>query len=107
MSASLANGALRAYNGSTKLSSYAIKLGLHDNTAERMFQRGQIAGSQLPTGTVIIEERWEWQECEMRSWAPAGCLGAGVFKREQEEPVSRASAPGWMAADVPKGRRNK
>ncbi len=39
-----------------KLSSYAKKLGLHYNTAYRMFKRGQIAGYQLPTGTVIIEE---------------------------------------------------
>ncbi len=39
-----------------KSSSYAKKLGLHYNTAYRMFKRGQIAGYQLPTGTVIIEE---------------------------------------------------
>jgi putative resolvase len=39
-----------------KLSSYAKKLGIHYNTAYRMFKRGQIAGYQLPTGTVIIEE---------------------------------------------------
>src|SRR6266700_3019028 len=39
-----------------KLSSYAQKLGIHYNTAYRMFRRGQIAGYQLPTGTVIIEE---------------------------------------------------
>ena len=39
-----------------KLSSYANKLGIHYNTAYRMFKRGQIAGYQLPTGTVIIEE---------------------------------------------------
>jgi putative resolvase len=39
-----------------KLSSYAEKLGIHYNTAYRMFKRGQIAGYQLPTGTVIIEE---------------------------------------------------
>ena len=39
-----------------KLSSYAKKLGIHYNTAYRMFRRGQIAGYQLPTGTVIIEE---------------------------------------------------
>ena len=32
------------------------KLGIHYNTAYRMFKRGQIAGYQLPTGTVIIEE---------------------------------------------------
>jgi putative resolvase len=39
-----------------KLSSYAKELGIHYNTAYRMFRRGQIAGYQLPTGTVIIEE---------------------------------------------------
>jgi putative resolvase len=39
-----------------KLSSFAKNLGIHYNTAYRMFRRGQIAGYQLPTGTVIIEE---------------------------------------------------
>jgi len=39
-----------------KLSSCAKKLGIHYNTAYRLFKRGQIAGYQLPTGTVIIEE---------------------------------------------------
>ena len=41
---------------SMKLSSYAQKLGIHYSTAYRMFKHGQIAGYQLPTGTVIIEE---------------------------------------------------
>lgn len=56
MSPSLAEDTLIEYNGSMKLSSYAKKLGIHYNTAWRMFKRGQIAGYQLPTGTVIIEE---------------------------------------------------
>jgi hypothetical protein len=45
-----------AYNGWMKLSSYAKKLGVHYNRAYRMFKPGQIAGHQLPAGTVIIEE---------------------------------------------------
>jgi putative resolvase len=53
---SLAFCTLLAYTRSKKLSSYAKKLGIHYNTAYRMFKRGQIAGYQLPTGTVIIEE---------------------------------------------------
>src|SRR5437588_9578748 len=53
---SLAFCVLLAYTPSMKLSSYAKKLGIHYNTAYRMFRRGQIAGYQLPTGTVIIEE---------------------------------------------------
>ncbi len=45
-----------AYIQSMKLSSYAKKLGIHYNTAYRLFKRGQIPGYQLPTGTVIIKE---------------------------------------------------
>src|SRR6266516_1506050 len=56
MLSSLANCKLRAYNRCMKLSSYAKKLGIHYNTAYLMFKRGQIAGYQLPTGTVIMEE---------------------------------------------------
>jgi putative resolvase len=37
-----------------KLSSYAKHIGIHYNTAWRMWKRGQIDGYQLPTGTVII-----------------------------------------------------
>lgn len=47
---------LIAYTQSLKLSSYAKKLGIHYNTAYRLFKRGQIPGYQLPTGTVIVEE---------------------------------------------------
>jgi putative resolvase len=53
---SLAFCALLAYTQSMKLSSYAKKLGIHYNTAYRLYKRGQIPGYQLPTGTVIIEE---------------------------------------------------
>ena len=53
---SLALCVLTVYTCSMKLSSYAKKLGIHYNTAYRLFKRGQIAGSQLATGTVIIEE---------------------------------------------------
>ena len=53
---SLAFCLLIAYTQSLKLSSYAKKLGIHYNTAYRLFKRGQIPGYQLPTGTVIVEE---------------------------------------------------
>jgi predicted site-specific integrase-resolvase len=39
-----------------KLSRDAKQLGIHSNTAYRLFTRGQIPGYHLPTGTVIIEE---------------------------------------------------
>ena len=53
---SLAFCVLIAYIPSMKLSSYAKKLGIHYNTAYRLYKRGQIPGYQMPTGTVIIEE---------------------------------------------------
>jgi predicted site-specific integrase-resolvase len=37
-----------------KLSAYAKQLGLHYDTAYRMWQRGEIAGYQLPSGTIIV-----------------------------------------------------
>jgi predicted site-specific integrase-resolvase len=49
-----------------KLSRYAKKLGIHSNTAYRLFKRGQIPGYQLPTGTVIIEEPGDQTEKRAR-----------------------------------------
>ena len=37
-----------------KLSAYAKQLGIHYDTAWRMWQRGEIAGYQLPSGTIIV-----------------------------------------------------
>lgn len=37
-----------------KLSAYAKKLGIHYDTAYRMWQRGEIAGYQLPSGTIVV-----------------------------------------------------
>ncbi len=59
---SLAKRKLIEYHVCMKLSSYAKKLGIHYNTAYRLFKRGQIPGYQLPTGTVIIEEPVEQAE---------------------------------------------
>jgi hypothetical protein len=37
-----------------KLSAYAKHLRIHYDTAWRMWQRGEIAGYQLPSGTIIV-----------------------------------------------------
>jgi predicted site-specific integrase-resolvase len=37
-----------------KLSDYAKKLGVSYKTAWRMWKRGEIKASQLPTGTIIV-----------------------------------------------------
>jgi len=38
-----------------KLSTYAKHLGISYDTAWRMWRRGELAGQQLPSGTIIVE----------------------------------------------------
>lgn len=42
------------YASSRKLSAYAKQLGISYDTAYRMWQRGEIVGYQLPSGTIIV-----------------------------------------------------
>ncbi|MEZ0361282.1 MAG: IS607 family transposase, partial [Hydrogenobacter sp.] len=44
-----------------KLSDYAKKLGISYKTAWRLFKEGKIKGFQLPTGTIIVEEKQEYE----------------------------------------------
>jgi putative resolvase len=92
-----------------KLSSYAKKLGIHYNTAYRMFKRGQIAGYQLPTGTVIIEEPVEKAVVQ-----PAGERLVAVYARvsssenkknldtQAERLITWCNAHGWSVGKVVK-----
>ena len=92
-----------------KLSSYAKHLGIHYNTAYRLFKRGQIAGYQLPTGTVIIEEPVEKTVAQ-----PEGrglvAVYARVSSRENnknldtqaERLITWCNAQGWSVAKVVK-----
>jgi putative resolvase len=92
-----------------KLSSYAKELGIHYNTAYRLFKRGQIKGYQLPTGTVIIEEPVEKTVASL----PAGQQVA-VYARvsspenkknldtQAERLITWCNAQGWSVARVVK-----
>jgi predicted site-specific integrase-resolvase len=92
-----------------KLSSYAKKLGIHYNTAYRMFKRGQIAGYQLPTGTVIIEE-----PVEQTMIAPLRSRFIAVYARvsssenkknldtQAERLTTWCNAQGWSVGKVVK-----
>src|SRR5258707_13389178 len=92
-----------------KLSSYAKKLGIHYNTAYRMFKRGQIAGYQLPTGTVIIEE-----PVEQTMIAPPRSRFIAVYARvsssenkknldtQAERLITWCNAQGWSVGKVVK-----
>ncbi len=92
-----------------KLSSYAKKLGIHSNTAYRMFKHGQIAGYQLPTGTVIIEE-----PVAQRVISEPGPQFVAVYARvsssenkqnldtQAEQLMSWCNAQGWSVGKVVK-----
>src|SRR5256712_11045305 len=106
---SLAFCTLLAYTRSMKLSSYAKKLGIHYNTAYRMFKRGQIAGYQLPTGTVIIEEPVA-QRVILEPRPPFVAVYARVSSSENkqnldtqaERLISWCNAQGWSVSQVVK-----
>ena len=106
---SLAFCPLFASTSSMKLSSYAKKLGIHYNTAYRLFKRGQIAGYQLPTGTVIIEEPVD--QTEKRALRPQSvAVYARVSSTENkknldtqaERLITWCNARGWSVGKVVK-----
>jgi predicted site-specific integrase-resolvase len=92
-----------------KLSSYAKQLGIHYDTAYRLFKRGQIAGYQLPTGTVIIEEPVAKTVAQ-----PQGRCLVAVYARvsarehkknldtQAERLITWCNAQGWSVARVVK-----
>ena len=92
-----------------KLSSYAKQIGIHYNTAWRMWKRGQIDGYQLPTGTVIINPPVE----QMVAAPPKQqivAIYARVSSRENktnletqaERLMSWCNAQGWSIGKVVK-----
>jgi putative resolvase len=98
-----------AYTQSMKLSSYAKKLGIHYNTAYRLFKRGQIPGYQLPTGTVIIEEPVD--QTEKRALLPQfvavyARVSSTENKKNLDTQVERlitwCNAQGWSVGKVVK-----
>jgi predicted site-specific integrase-resolvase len=106
---SLAFCALLAYTQVMKLSSYAKKLGIHYNTAYRLYKRGQIPGYQLPTGTVIIEEPAD--QTEVRTLRPQlVAVYARVSSTENnknldtqaERLITWCHAQGWSVGKVVK-----
>jgi predicted site-specific integrase-resolvase len=92
-----------------KLSSYAKHIGIHYNTAWRMWKRGQIDGYQLPTGTVIINP-----PDEQMGAAPPKQQIVAIYARvsssenktnletQAERLISWCNAQGWSVGKVVK-----
>ncbi|SRR6266581_4646619 len=92
-----------------KLSSYAKQIGIHYNTAWRMWKRGQIPGYLLPTGTVIIDPP-EQQPRTTPSKQQIVAVSAHVSSSEKKENldmqaerlISWCNAQGWSVGKVVK-----
>jgi predicted site-specific integrase-resolvase len=92
-----------------KLSSYAKHIGIHYNTAWRMWKRGQLDGYQLPTGTVIINP-----PVEQMVAAPPQQQIVAIYARvsssenktnletQAERLISWCNAQGWSVGKVVK-----
>jgi putative resolvase len=92
-----------------KLSSYAKELGIHYNTAYRLFKRGQIKGYQLPTGTVIIEEPVEKTVASDSAGQQVAVYARGSspenkknLDTQAERLITWCNAQGWSVARVEK-----
>lgn len=90
-----------------KLSTYAKQLGIHYDTAWRMWQRGEIAGYQLPSGTIIVTQP-EAQPAPSRPQKVAVYARVSNAENRQhlESQAERVSAfcaaRGWQIAKVVK-----
>ena len=88
-----------------KLSSYAKRIGIRYNTAWRMWNRGQIPGYQLPTGTVIIDPP-ELRSTPERTVAVYARVSSSENKKnldtQAERLTSWCNAQGWSVAKVVK-----
>ena len=84
-----------------KLSSYAKRIGISYNTAWRMWNRDQIPGYQLPTGTVIIDPP-ELHSTPERTVAVYACVSRREHKKKLDTQAERltswCNAQGWSVA---------
>jgi putative resolvase len=89
-----------------KLSAYAKQLGIHYDTAYRMWQRGEIAGYQLPSGTIIVtvpEARPVTRPQKVAIYARVSSAEDRKNLDSQAERVADfCAARGWQVAKVVK-----
>jgi predicted site-specific integrase-resolvase len=88
-----------------KLSTYAKQLGISYSTAWRMWKRGEIAGYQLVSGTVIVNQPGEESHIT-RKVAIYACVPNSENKQnldtQAERLVAWCTMQGWSGAQVVK-----
>src|SRR5262249_27586300 len=87
-----------------KLSAYAKQLGISYHTAWRMWQRGEVAGRQLPSGTIIVEMPPPVMPARVQKVAVYARVSAAENRKDLERQVERVrafcAAKGWQVAHI-------
>ena len=88
-----------------KLNAYAKKIGVHYRTAYRWFREGKLPGYQMPTGTIIVEDR-EVSGASPSSVAVYARVSSSENKDNLESQAQRLTdyciAKGWQVAKIVK-----
>jgi putative resolvase len=89
-----------------KLSTYAKQLGISYDTAWRMWQRGELAGQQLPSGTIIVDAPPAATPARVQKVAVYVRVSNVENRKNLESQAERVSAfcaaRGWQVAKVVK-----
>jgi predicted site-specific integrase-resolvase len=89
-----------------KLSTYAQQLGISYDTAWRMWQRGELVGQQLPSGTIIVEAPPAATPARVQKVAVYARVSNTENRPNLEGQAERVSAfcaaKGWQVAKVVK-----
>ncbi len=89
-----------------KLSAYAKQLGISYHTAWRMWQRGELAARQLPSGTIIVETPPPAAPARVQKVAVYARVSSAENRKNLESQAERVSAfcaaRGWQVAKVVK-----
>src|ERR1051326_8779056 len=89
-----------------KLSAYAKQLGISYHTAWRMWQRGELAARQLPSGTIIVETPPAAAPVRVQRVAVYARVSSTEHRKDLEARAEHVSAfcaaKGWQVARVVK-----
>lgn len=89
-----------------KLSTYAKQLGISYDTAWRMWQRGELAGQQLPSGTIIVEAPPAATPARVQKVAVYARVSSAENRKNLDGQAERVAAfctaRGWQVAKVVK-----
>jgi putative resolvase len=89
-----------------KLSTYAKHLGISYDTAWRMWRRGELAGQQLPSGTIIVEAPVPATPTHVQKVAVYARVSSAENRMDLESQAERVvgfcQARGWQVAKIVK-----